>query len=132
MKKEKKIIMKSRRTSKKQVIYGLTFMLIVLSAVVLPSCMKSDGGDGNSQIVGTWTCTNHWYGGSDTYVFKSNGKYEWSRPNLDVEYGDYSFNGVILTTSSKTGATRVYTILSLTDSYFVMMDEDGDSYTYYK
>lgn len=124
--------MKNRRNNKKQVVYALTFMFIVLSTIVLPSCKKNDEGGNNNQIVGTWTCSNHWYGGSDTYVFRSNGKFQWNGPYDKAEYGDYSFNGVILTTSSASGVMRVFTILSLTNTYFVMMDQDGDSYKYYK
>lgn len=109
-------------------------MIVLLSLIVLPSCKKDDGGNGvsDSRIVGTWTCSNHWYGGDDTYVFKSNGKYQWSGPYSQNESGDYSFNGTILTTSKTSGTTRVYTIVALTNTYFVMMDMDGDSYTYYK
>ena len=125
--------MKNRRTKTKPVIFGLAFMFILLSAIALSSCKKNDGGGGNKQIVGTWTCSHHYYGGSDTFVFKSNGKYQWNGPSpFPSHSGDYSFNGVILTISKTSGSTNVYTILSLTDSYFVMMDEDGDSYTYYK
>lgn len=124
--------MKNRRNNKKQVVYALTFMFIVLSTIVLPSCKKNDEGGSNNQIVGTWTCSNHWYGGSDTYVFRSNGKFQWNGPYDKAEYGDYSFNGVILTTSSASGVMRVFTILSLTNTYLVMMDQDGDSYKYYK
>lgn len=130
----KEITMKNTKQAKRQIVYGLTFLFILLSIAVLPSCKKNDGGGSvsDNRIVGTWTCSNHWYGGSDTYVFKSNGKYQWSGPYSRYESGDYSFNGTILTTSETSGTTRVYTIVALTNSYFVMMDMDGDSYTYYK
>lgn len=105
----------------------------MVSTILLTSCKKNnnDTNDTTSGIVGTWTCSNHWYGGPDTYVFKSNGKYQWSGP-FSSESGDYSFNGAMLTTSSSTSVTRVFTIISLTDTYFVMMDQEASSYTYYK
>lgn len=112
----------------------LLALIAFVSAVSFSSCDKD--GNGNSSIVGSWTCGVHYYGGSDTYTFKKNGTYTWtySGPSsyFQDETGRYTYNGVILTTSSNRGSTRAYVVIGLTKSSLVIMDEDGDSYTYYK
>ena len=116
--------------SKKAIIALIMFLIVGLM-----SCNKSNSSSSNSQIIGMWVCHNHYYGGDDTYIFNSNDTYKWIGPDTwDVKTGYYSYNPAtsILTISPNNGTTRVYSILSLTSSNFVMMDEDGDCYTYYK
>lgn len=100
------------------------------------SCEKDDDDSIDSGIVGTWTCSNHYYGGSDTYIFKKNGSYEWSyrgSANLfDPEKGSYTYNGTILTITNNNGTTWVYVVLGISNSTMTIMDEDGDKFTYYK
>lgn len=111
-------------------------ILVAIMSIGLVSCSKDDK---NNALVGSWSCSNHYYGGSyggiDTYVFKSNGTYEWSCTGdwWDDISGRYSYNsdeGIL--TIDRNGYTNVYIIASITDSSFLMIDEEGDYYTYYK
>lgn len=119
-------------------IKHLLWMLIALSLSV---CFASCGDDDEDEpqgmsIVGTWKSDNHYWGGSDTYVFHDNGTYNWSYSGsadwFERESGTYTFNGVTLTTSSNKGITNAYVIVGMNETSFVMMDEDGDKYTYYR
>ena len=112
----------------------LTIMMVTLMCICFASCSKDD----SNPIVGTWSCSNHYYGGSfggtDTYVFKSNGTYTWSCTGdwWDDKSGKYTYNeenGLLIIERS---TTEMYYVLSLTDSSFTIMDEDGSKYTYYK
>lgn len=112
------------------------FVLILSTAVVSSSC-SSDDNDDNNGLTGTWTCDNHYYAGSDTFVFNSNGTFAWSYSgswHFEDLSGDYAFDSSrsILTIHSKKGTTWVYVIVSLTPTSFTMMDEDGDTYYYRK
>lgn len=120
-------------------IKHLLWMLIALSmSISFASCGDDDEDEPQPQggIVGSWVSNNHYYGGSDTYTFRDNGTYSWSYSGsadwFDPESGTYTFNGATLTTSSSHGITRVYVIVGINETSFVMMDEDGDKYTYYK
>ena len=119
----------------------LTLMLLAMTSLSLSSCGDDDDDDGGGNpLVGTWSCSSHYIdrvsydGGTDTYTFKSNGTYEWKCRGWDNESGKYYYNNSLstLTITNQKGTTWVYVIPTLTDSYFVMIDEDGDSYTYSK
>ena len=109
--------------------------MLLAVCVVCMSCDKDESGG----LVGTWSCDNHYYGGDyggrDTYVFKSNGTYEWSCTGnwWDDETGRYTYDpeeGILAIV--RNGYTNLYVITSMTNSSFVMIDEDGGSYVYYK
>ena len=116
----------------------LTMVMFAMIILGLSSCNGDDDDNGNNPLVGTWSCSEHYVDwvtmgdGVDTYIFKSDGKYEWSCRGWDSKSGDYNYNSSLstLTLSDKKGTTSIYIIPSITDSYFVMLDEDGDSYTY--
>ena len=116
----------------------LMWMLIALSmSISFASCGDDDEDEPQgSGIVGSWVCNNRYYGGSDTYTFHDNGTYNWSYSGsadwFERESGTYTFNGVTLTTSSNKGITNAYVIVGMNETSFVMMDEDGDKYTYYR
>lgn len=101
----------------------------------LSSCGDDDGPNGSS-IVGSWTCSKHYYGGSDTYTFKKNGTFSWTYSGtanwFDDESGTYTFNGSMLTLTNKRGFSWIYMVVGLSDSSVIFIDEDGDKYTYYK
>ena len=119
---------------------NLWSVLVIMMGLVVSICFTSCGDDdeNTNPFVGTWSCSKHyidrisWDGGTDTYTFKSNGTYEWKCRGWDDESGNYYYNESLktLTVTNQRGTTWVYIIPSLTDTYFVMIDEDGDSYTY--
>lgn len=120
----------------------ISALLITLLTICILSCSKdSDNIDRvESKIVGSWSCDNHYYGGSyggtDTYVFKSDGTYTWSCTGdwWEDAKGHYVYDedsGVLLITNSR-GTKWVYQILSLTNSSFILVDEDGYRYRYYR
>lgn len=120
----------------------LAIMMVAMLSLSLSSCGDDDDdeGGGGNPLVGTWSCSSHYIdrvsfeGGTDTFTFKSNGTYEWKCRGWDNESGKYYYNNSLntLTITNQKGTTLVYIIPTLTDSYFVMIDEDGDSYTYSK
>ena len=120
---------------KKKLFNYLAIWVVIFMGVIFVSCDKDDD---NSPLVGSWSCSNHYYGGSyggtDTYVFKSDGTYMWSCTGdwWSDQNGRYSYNedeGILTINRS---ATEIYYVISLTQSSFTMMDEEGDYYTYYK
>lgn len=127
-----------RKTNRKWSV--LSMMMVALMSFCLLSCNNDDEKDSSSGIVGTWSCNNHYYDhvssgpGTDTFTFKSNGTYEWQCRGWESQNGRYSYNrdSGILTITNQKGTTWIYIIVSMTESYFVMMDEEGDSYTYNK
>lgn len=123
---------------KTKTLMTLPLGLVILMSMLLISC-ENENVSSNS-LVGTWSCSNHYHNGIDTYTFKSNGTYTWTL-NLTYdsysdreEHGDYSYNkqSGTLTLSKRTGSTKIYLITSITKDYFVIMDNDLDCYTYYK
>lgn len=116
----------------------ITLVVLLGSTIAISSCSKDDNDVSSNSIVGTWSCNNHYYGGSDTFTFKSNGTYTWSyRGTADWfnnETGNYAYDPLrsTLTIQNKKGTTWVYVVISLTSSSFTIMDEDGDTYFYQK
>lgn len=109
-------------------------MMVAMLSVVFFSCKDDD--DDKVSLVGTWYCNNRYAGGTDTYTFKSNNTYTWSGPKeyFNDETGTYHYNnesGLFTHTNSR-GTTWVEYIPTLTTSLFVLIDEDGDRYTYHK
>ena len=84
-------------------------------------------------LVGTWWCDHRYGQETDTYTFNADGTYSWKCQGYGSEQGNYAYNHTLYTlTLSTTGRTRLYTIVTLEDSYFVMLDQDGGTYTYRK
>lgn len=84
-------------------------------------------------LVGTWWCDHHYGQATDTYTFNADGTYAWICQGYDSEQGNYAYNQTLYTlTLSTTGRTRLYTIVTLEEAYFVMLDQDGGTYTYRK
>lgn len=117
----------------------------VLTCLIIVSCNTSDST--SNPFVGTWSCSNHFYGGDaegggvDTFVFNSNNTYQWSCTGnwaWKPETGNYKYNEKLetLTISKNGGGTTVYLVLSITHMFFVIADIesgiDTASYTYYK
>lgn len=127
---------------KKNLLNWITILMVAIVSVCFVSCGDNDDDDdgGGNSLVGSWTCSSHYIdrvsfnNGTDTYTFKSNGSYEWKCRGWDNESGKYYYNNALntLTITNQKGTTWVYVIPTLTDSYFVMIDEDGYSYTYRK
>ena len=122
--------------SKTKNLRYLAIYMVALISFCLVSC-----GDDDNDLVGKWRCSDHYYAGTDYYIFNSDGTYKWYYENTGSVYwhfddrnGRYSYdsNSGILTTSDNKGSTNVYIIASNDKSHFVMIDEDGDRYTYYK
>ena len=123
----------------------LNLLAIVTVTFVCVGCGGSDSDSGElsgNPLTGIWASETHYYGGTDYFYLKSDGSCTWTYRGT-ISFDDMSGNWYydeqtrILTLSLKslrTGyvTTRVYTILSLTSTSFVMMDEDGYSYTYNK
>ena len=119
----------------------LTITLISMMFFSLASCSSDDNDETMANgLVGTWECSDHYIDlisfedGTDYYTFKSNGTYEWRCRGHNSHSGKYSYNkeSGLLTITNQKGTTWVYVIAALTDSFFVMIDEDGDRYTYTK
>jgi len=127
---------------KKNLLNWITILMVAIVSVCFVSCGDNDDDDdgGGNSLVGSWTCSNHYIdrvsfnNGTDTYTFKSNGTYEWKCRGWDNDSGKYYYNNALntLTITNQKGTTWVYIISTLTKSYFVLLDEDGDSYTYRK
>ena len=108
---------------------------VILVMITLISCSKDELSD--SSIVGTWSCSDRYYGGTDTYIFKKNGSYSWFYKGtadwFKDQNGTYTYNGTILTTKKASGTiTVMYVVIGITKSSLVIMDDEGDKYTYYR
>lgn len=108
-------------------------LCVILGVLILSSCSEDDKSD--NSIVGTWT-SDRFYGGVDTYVFNKNGTYTWTYKGTADWFtdhsGTYTYNRAILTIKRKSGRTDVYVVIGLTNTSLVIMDDEGDSYTYYR
>lgn len=108
------------------------FSSLLVILMIEFSC-KNDEPSSYKDIVGTWVCSDRYYLGTDTFVFKKNGKMSWSYTGswtFNDYDGTYSFNGSILTITKSNGRTEVFLITGITDNSFVLVDEDGYAYTY--
>ena len=128
---------------KNSVTPWLLFMLSVVF-MTFTACSKDDDNDvdnnsGSSLIVGTWSCDHHYLDGYssgtpatiDTYVFYSDNTYKWTCKSWDDQSGTYVYNEQTRTlTIYEFNRNRTYYVLNLTQEYLVIMDQDGDSYTY--
>ena len=107
----------------------IILLLIIVAGCLVTACSKENG---DSSFVGKWQCDEHYYSGSDVYNFKKDGTYTWSCPDWDSEEGVYSYTDATITFSQYSGKTKTYILLSKTATSFVIMDSDGDSYTYFR
>lgn len=129
----------------KRILAIFTTILAIAVCEALSSCSKNDSD--SNPFVGTWSCDNHFYGGTavgggvDTFVFKNNNLYEWSCTGNWIwtpTSGKYSYNknNGTLTLSPNGSRTTVYLVLSIEKNFFVIADiESGleaSSYTYYR
>lgn len=119
-------------------IRWLMIVTVAIMSIGITSCTKDDGG--NDRLVGSWSCNNHYYGGSyggvDTYTFKSNGTYEWSCTGdwWSDESGRYDYNeenGLLVITNQK-GTSWVYFVSFISNNSFMLIDEEGVDYIYYR
>lgn len=116
--------------------YFLLLFIVVLP-VILTAC-KDDKDEPTSLIVGTWTCSKHYYLGKDTFIFEKDGSFRWTYDGdwyFQDMYGIYNFDGNILTIINNEGTTWIYFVVSLTESSLVLLspgfdDPEGESYTY--
>lgn len=125
--------------TKKYLVQLLQMLTVLMLCVVIAPSFVSCGDDdepGDSSIVGSWTCDDHYYCGSDTFTFKKNGSYTWTYRGtadwFDDQKGTYTYAENILVITNTKGTTWVYIVVSQTNASMVLMDEDGDRYTYYK
>lgn len=115
-------------------------MVFLLSSFALTSCGDDDDKDGPSgsakQIVGTWSCDNHYYGGTDYFTFNSDGTYSWDCPGSwhTAHSGHYTYNETsgLLIVVKNNGSSWTYLAQFVNKTTFILTDEDGDSYTYTK
>lgn len=123
-------------------IFFFIAIIAVISSLALSSCDKPEPEtESETGIVGKWVSNSHYYWGPDTYEFQKDGTYTWRCENNKCEggtyyifddKGTYMFNGSVLTLSKYGGSTTVYIVVNISNSSMVIMDEDGDSYTYYR
>lgn len=120
-------------------VYGVICMLLLCIFIVpaLSSCSSNDDEDAptTTSIVGSWTCNHHYWGGSDTYSFRKDGTFKWTysgTDSFDDTYGTYVKNDYVLIIKDYDGVTRVYVILYLSSTEMHIMDDDGDTYKYFK
>ncbi|MBQ8711485.1 MAG: hypothetical protein IJ551_01480 [Prevotella sp.] len=112
--------------------YLLALMLV--AALTFSACGDDDeegGGQQQTGFVGEWICKAY-NGGMNLTMYKD-GTY-WYRDNYYSREGNWYHNNSLQTLSltnwDSYGGTRTYFVLALTDSYFIIMNDDGDSYTY--
>lgn len=110
-------------------------MVISFACVTLMSCGSDENDElyeNSKMIVGTWSCGDHYYGGTDYYTFNSNGKYSWKCPGswFEPNNGNYTYkNGLLILVNSK-GTSWTYLVQFSNKDTFILTDEDGYSYSY--
>lgn len=71
-------------------------MLMILVSLFIPMSSCGDKDEFDNSIIGYWSCSNHYYGGTDTFSFKKGGKYTWSYKGeadwFESQNGTYTFN----------------------------------------
>lgn len=109
----------------------MMFIILLTSFVTLTSCGDEDDDE---LIVGTWSCDNHYYGGTDYYTFKGDGTYTWKCPGswFDPESGSYSYSNGLLILVNTNGTSWTYLAGFSGKNTLILTDEDGDSYIYVK
>lgn len=113
-------------------------LFIALFSMSFAACSDDDDDDYGNELVGTWYSDNHYYGGTSTFKFMSDGTYRWTYSGSATWFDDdegryyYEKESGILTIVNKKGTTWLYVITAITDSYFTFIDENGDVYTYDK
>ena len=114
-----------------------TVLICTILSLCVVACSKDDNDENISQIIGSWTCSNHYYYGPDTYTFNNNGRYYWTcskypDPSNSTENGVYTYNinSGLLTLCSDKGISRLYIVSFSSSDTFLLTDEDGYSYTY--
>lgn len=126
--------------SKQSIWKILTILLVAFVSINILSCEDNKDEADTGLLIGSWSCDNHYIDrvsfakGTDTYTFRSDGTFEWQCRGWESKSGNYLYNKEksTLSISDQKGTTWVYIIVSLADSFFVMLDEDGYSYTYYR
>ncbi len=105
-------------------------------ALLCIACSGDSDSNSSNPFVGTWKCNGNYGISVDTYTFNADGTFIGKQSDGSSESisGQWSYNEQtgLLSILKSSGWTRVFIVVSLTDSYFVIMDNDGDSYTYYK
>lgn len=109
--------------------------VLLMSCFALSSCGDDDKDEPNgtnTSIVGTWSCSDRYYGGTDYFTFNQNGTYSWKCPGSwhDPHSGNYSFNNGLLKVIKSNGTSWIYLVQFSNSDSFILTDEDGDSYLY--
>ena len=123
-------------------IFGRVMIAIVVTlfSVSFVSCGDDNNEKSGGPLVGTWSCSDHYVDrttgkdATDTYTFRSDGTYTWTCTSWTTNNGSYNYdpNSGALIIVNQNGTTWAYFITSLTESSFVLIDEDGYRYRYYK
>jgi hypothetical protein len=126
---------------KKTILYRLMMTITVtLFSVSLASCGDDNDEKSGGPLVGVWSCNEHYVDrttgkvATDTYTFRSDGTYTWNCTSWTAKYGSYNYdpNSGALIIVNQEGTTWAYFVTSLTESSFVLIDEEGYRYRYYK
>lgn len=113
----------------------LKFCMFIFIALTMLSCSKDEPNESSNPLVGTWSCSNHYYGGTDYYHFNSNGTFTWECPGswFDSQTGHYTFDNGLLFIVDSEGTSWIYMVeFSTSKNVMFLTDEDGYTYGYFK
>lgn len=120
----------------------LKFVLMAIVAMGIcanfTSCSDDDGGGSgsSSQLLGKWTTDwTYWKYSvpiNQVYTFNADGTYSYSYGAYETVTGRYTYKYPIITFSETDGGTKIYTIVSMENDYFVVMTQGGSSLTFKK
>lgn len=112
-------------------------LLAVMMAFSLSACGDDDKDSpkANSEIVGAWTRgTPYW---TETYYFNNDGSYTYVYEmtfddfyDVSNEDGSYFYNGSTLSLTGSGGYGRVYIVMGIDANNLVLMNEEGETYSY--
>ena len=111
-----------------------SILLVTLLSLFVTGCSNDDEEENQnfSEIIGTWRC--NYEDGYDLIIFRSNGTGTWTEQSYD--YGGSTWNMAYRTDGNKLiitdeeGYVEIYNIAKLSSSLLVLVDEDGDSWTF--
>lgn len=118
---------------KRAKIFSSILFVMFLSLFII-GCSSDDEENNQmlSEIVGTWRC--NYEDGYDLIIFRSNGTGTWTEQAYDSGGSTrniaYEINGNKLIITDEEGYIEIYNIAKLSSSLLVLVDEDGDSWTF--